>query len=112
MGYDLKIEGGKLLQQEELLSETCEWWSNRIQRSISEYVYLSEKLKEEWDEKILARCEELENEIKNLNLKKNWELKENEKFQQKKESFKKKQNKDFMLELSSKLSKKFKHPKT
>lgn len=105
MNKGLQEEKEKLDLQEQMLEDTCNFWSDLIQRKYSRYVFVSEKLKEQWSDELLIECEQLEKEIKHLNLKKDWELKENERLKKQKDIFDKKQKKDFMFGLSSKLSK-------
>lgn len=107
----LLAEKEKLDYKEEIMGEVCSWWSERIQKCAAEFVYVNEKLKEEYSDKLLARFEELQNELNHLNQKKEWEERELKKLEIEKDNWAKKESKDFKISLASKLSKNIKPPK-
>lgn len=106
MNNKLKEEEEKLVSRMNIWEDTCGWWSNIIQMKMSRYIFLSEKLKEKWNDEYYQEFQNLENEIKHLNLKKEWEIREKEKIDFEINKLAKKMSKDILSELSSKISQK------
>lgn len=79
----------ELIAQRELLDSTEYWWTNKIGIKISEFNYLQECLLNKWDDDKFNRAEKLQTDINFLLKKKNFELKEQEKYQLKIRDFQK-----------------------
>lgn len=103
----LQEEKEKLNERERLIMETEVFWGNLAQVKMSEFHFVGEKLKEAYSDELYERFERLAKELKHLDQKKDFELREYKKLQKDQEIFVKKSEKDLMTELTGKLSKKF-----
>jgi hypothetical protein len=107
MPLTLKEEEDRLNERERLLNETQVFWSNLIQLKMSEFNFVAEKLKENYSGENYQRLEILTKQLRHLDQKRDFELKEYNKLQAEQETFVEKQTKDLMQTLSGKLSQKF-----
>lgn len=107
MPLSIKEEEDRLDERERLLNETQVFWSNLIQIKMAEFNFVAEKIKESYTDEAYARLEILAAQLKHLDNKRNFELKEYQKLQQEQNSFIEKRDKDLMIILSGKLSEKF-----
>ena len=104
---DLAKMEEKIVLWRDALTETGQWWKKTMQEKISEYELIKKEMEKvgHVSEEIEERSAQLENEIKSLVLKSEWELKEIFKFEKLEEKF----NKDIEVEILHKLSKNIKN---
>lgn len=102
---DLQKKAEQLEMQETMLDKTESFIVPQLMLRISEFTFLQEQLMNKWDEEKFSRLEQLQQEIKNLNNKIEYEKKEIVKHKKQYEDFQKLQQKMKLIEFKKSLNK-------
>jgi hypothetical protein len=109
MQRNTQEEEDRLNGHEQLLNDTQTFWTNLIQLKMAEFNFVAEKLKESYTDENYTRLEILAAQLRHLDHKREFEIKEYKKLEIAQNKFLEQRNKDLMTKLSQKLSEKFNH---
>lgn len=99
-----KITETELNKEFSLLNETADFYISLSNRKLAEINFLAAKLETEYSDEYQARFNQLNLELRNLQLKMNWEQKLCEKFDEKIRLFNIQKEQSFMKNLSKKIT--------
>lgn len=111
MGTKIKLSQEQHDLQGEMLENTFSWYHLLIQRKLARFQAIMKKINSsnEMEESWFEEADTIRKEMDHLQHKAQWEEKEIEKFNERCKQFEIKQQKDFMSNLSKKLSAKLNH---
>ncbi len=100
----LKEQGNYLMEVNSMFEETSNFWANQMMLKVSELNYLMNKLQEDFSDSLMERANKVQDEIQNLDKKRQFELRELDKFTKIQEDFAKRATHDFNKNLFKSLN--------